>query len=158
LLDSLRIGAAMFRGVSGVTFDRTSLHGDTNVPRGVVGFPVFHELLETIDFPAATLRLTRSHLPAADGVRVVDYRAPNAIPMIPISVAGEKFEAHLDTGSPSFLSIPEKDSSRVHFAEPLREVGRGRTVGGAVVFRGAKLDGALVVGAVTWDHPLVMLN
>src|SRR5262249_33083944 len=47
LLDSLRIGAATFRGVSGVTFDRTSLHGDTNVPRGVVGFPVFHELLQT---------------------------------------------------------------------------------------------------------------
>lgn len=142
-IDTLRIGTALRPGV-----DR---------PRGVVGLPVFRELLETIDFPAAMLRLWRGHLGEPGGA-ILHYRSMGGVPLIPIDVAGAAMEAHLDTGSPSFLSIPEKDSSLVHFAGPLREVGRGRTVNSVVMFRGAPLDGAVRVGGASFDRPLVVLN
>lgn len=157
-IDSLRIGGAAFTGVRAACFDRSSIRPGADMPRGVLGFPVFHELLETIDFPAATLRLARGHLGEPDGRSVVRYRATDGIPMIPVDVGGVIMDAHLDTGSPGFLSIPEKDSSRVRFAEPLREVGRGRTVNSVVTFRGATLDGDVRVGGATFERPLVLLN
>src|SRR5262249_48345011 len=139
------------------SFDRSAIRPGAGMPRGVVGFAVFHDLLEAIDFPAATLRLTRGHL-GEHGRGVVAYRAPDGIPLVPVSVAGVSMDAHLDTGSPGFLSIPERDSSRVRFAEPLREVGRGRTVNSLVTFRGATLDGAVRVSAASFDRPLVVLS
>jgi hypothetical protein len=158
VIDTVRIGAAVFNGVRAASFDRSAIRPGANMPRGVLGFPTFHDVLETIDFPQATLRITRGHLGEPDGRAVVQYRAPDVVPFIPIDVAGTPMEAHLDTGSPGFLSIPEKDSARVHFAEPLREVARGRTVNSVVTFRGAKLAGAVRVGAVSFDRPLVVLN
>jgi hypothetical protein len=128
------------------------------MPRGVVGFPVFHDVLETIDFPRAALRVSRGHLDKPDGRAVIHYRALNGVPLIPVDVAGVPMDAHLDTGSPGFLSIPEKDSSRVHFAGPLREVGHGRTVNSVVTFRGATLDGDVRVGDAVFERPLVVLN
>lgn len=157
-LDTLRIGGAAFAGVPAVSFDRSAIRSGPGMPRGVVGFPIFHELLETIDFPAATLRLTRGHLGEADGRAVVAYQAPDGIPLVPVDVAGVPMKAHLDTGSPGFLSIPESDSSLVHFAEPLREVGRGRTVNSVITFRGATLNGAVRVSAASFDRPLVVLS
>jgi len=157
-LDTLRIGGAAFTGVHAATFDRSAIRPGAGMPRGVVGFPVFHDLLEVIDFPAGTLRLSHGHLGEPDGRAVVAYRDPDGIPLVPVHVAGVSMDAHLDTGSPGFLSIPERDSSRVRFAEPLREVGRGRTVNSLVTFRGATLDGTVRVGAASFDRPLVMLN
>lgn len=156
-LDTLRIGTAIFTGVPAVTWDRSALRPGPDRPVGVVGLPVFHELLESIDFPAATLRLTRGQL-AAKGRDVVAFEWLGGVPLVPIDVAGEKMKAHLDTGSPGLLSIPEKDSSRVHFAGPLRVVGRGRTVNGEMTFRGAALDGSFRVGGASFDQPLVVLN
>jgi hypothetical protein len=157
-IDSLRIGGALFAGVTAASFDRAAIRPGPDMPRGVVGFPVFHELLETLDFPRATLRLSRGHLGDPDGRAVIHYRTLNGIPFIPVDVAGVAMDAHLDTGSPGFLSIPEKDSSRVHFTGPLREVGHGRTVNSVVTFRGATLDGNVRVGNVTFERPLIVLN
>ena len=157
-IDSLRIGGATFAGVSGVTFDRSKIRPGPDMPRGVVGFPVFHDVLEAFDFPNATLRLTRGHLPPVDGRHVLAYTDTDGVPLISVDVGGAKIPAHLDTGSPGFVSIPEKDSSLVRFAGPLVEVGRGRTVNGPVSFRGATLDGNLTIGDVVFERPLVMLN
>lgn len=156
-IDTLRIGTAVFTGVPAASWDRSALRPGVDRPRGVVGLPVFRALLETIDFPAATLRLARGHLGDPGGA-ILRYRSMGGVPLIPIDVAGTAMEAHLDTGSPGFLSIPEKDSSLVHFTGPLREVGRGRTVNSVVTFRGAPLDGAVRVGGASFDHPLVVLN
>lgn len=156
-IDTLRIGSAVFAGVPAASWDRSALRPGVDRPRGVVGLPVFRALLETIDFPAAALRLSRGHLGEPGGA-ILRYRSMGGVPLIPIDVAGAGMEAHLDTGSPGFLSIPEKDSSRVRFAGPLREVGRGRTVNSVVTFRGAPLDGAVHVGGASFDHPLLVLN
>ena len=156
-LESMRIGTAEFTGVPAVTWDRSALRPGPDRPLGVVGLPVFHELLEAIDFPAATVRLTRGAL-AAKRSDVVAFEYDNGVPLVPIDVAGKKMKAHLDTGSPGLLSIPEKDSSQVRFDGPLRVVGRGRTVAGDVLFRGAPLDGSFQVGGATFDRPLVVLN
>ncbi len=157
-LDTLRIGSARFTGVPAVTWDRSALRPGPDRPVGVVGLPIFHELIESIDFPAATLRLTRGQMPAADGREIVAYETPDGVPLVPIDVAGQSMKAHLDTGSPGLLSIPEKDSARVHFAGPLHVVARGRTVNSEVTFRGAPLDGTFRIGGASFDHPLVVLN
>jgi hypothetical protein len=155
-IDSLRIGSAVFTGVSAASFDRSAIRLGEGMPRGVVGFPVFRELVETIDFPKAELRLSHDHL--SDANATGRYRTEHSLPLVPIQVAGVAMEAHLDTGSPGFLSIPERDSARVRFAGPLQVLAHGRTVNSEVTFRGATLDGAVQVAGVTFDRPIVMLN
>ncbi|HEY6195461.1 MAG TPA: aspartyl protease family protein [Candidatus Eisenbacteria bacterium] len=157
-IDSLRIGPASFEGIEAASWDRSGLRRDANPPRGVIGFALFRELLLTLDYPGAQVRLAHGTLPTADSQTVLPYTDPNGIPVVPIEVAGAMFEADLDTGSPGFLSIPERDTSRIRFAGPLEILGRGRTVNSEVVFRGAAIDGAVAIGKHRFDHPVVMVH
>jgi predicted aspartyl protease len=158
MIDSLQIGDVRFEGVRAASWDRSELRRDTNPPRGVIGFAVFHELLLTLDYPESEVRIRHGRLPAVDASTVLRYTDSDGIPSVPLSVAGVPFVAHLDTGSPGFLSIPENASSGVRFAAPLRELGRGRTVNTEIVFRGAELDGDLMIGKHRFEHPMIMVN
>lgn len=158
LIDSLRIGGARFEAIRAASWDRSALRRDSDPPRGVIGFAVFRELLLTLDYPAAEVRLARGNLPAADGQTILRYADPNGVPAIPIEVAGTRLEADLDTGSPGFLSIPQQDTSRVRFAGALEVMGRGRTVNSEVLFRGAAVDGAVTIGKHRFDHAVVMVQ
>ena len=154
----LRIGSVRFDGITAASWDRSDLRRDANPPRGVIGFAVFRELLLTLDYPGAQLRLARGRLAAADGQNVLRYTDPNGIPVIPVQVSGATLAADLDTGSPGFLSIPARDTARVRFAGPLQIMGRGRTVNSEVVFRGAAVAGAVAIGKHRFENPLVMVH
>ena len=157
-IDSLRIGSVRFDGITAASWDRSDLRRDVNPPRGVIGFAVFRELLLTLDYPGAQLRLARGRLAAADGQNVLRYTDPNGIPVIPVQVSGATLAADLDTGSPGFLSIPARDTARVRFAGPLQIMGRGRTVNSEVVFRGAAIAGAVAIGKHRFENPVVMVH
>jgi hypothetical protein len=73
-IDSLRLGDALFSNVSAVVFD-TEDHFD-----GVLGFPVFADVLLTIDGPAGRIVLERGRLPSPDS-------DPDCLPLQPGDVA-----------------------------------------------------------------------
>src|ERR1051326_8132692 len=62
-IDSLRIGPASFEGIEAASWDRSGLRRDANPPRGVIGFALFRELLLTLDYPGAQVRLAHGTLP-----------------------------------------------------------------------------------------------
>jgi hypothetical protein len=158
-IDSLRVGGVAFEGLRAASWDRSAQqHRMPNPPRGVIGFAVWRELLLTLDYPGTQVRVARGKLPEADGRAVLAYTDDDGIPSIPVQVAGVPLVAHLDTGSPGFVSIPAADTARVHFDGPLHVMGRGRTVNSEMLFRGGLLAGAVAIGAYTFDHPVVMVN
>jgi len=157
---SMTIGGATFETFTAASWDRGYLirAGETNPPRGVIGFPVFRELLVTFDYVDKKLRLASGSLPKADGKTVVPYDAPMGIPEFTVNVGGVDVTTHLDTGSGGFYSVPKRYLDQLKFKGPLEEVGRARTVNTEMVLKGAELDGKLSLGQYAWEKPFVIVS
>ena len=158
-LDRVELGAARFEKVRAVAWDRSTLRrGGAEVPRGVVGIGVFHDVLLTLDYPKAQVRLATGMLPESDGERVLDYRSPMGIPVIPVRLGTRTYQAHLDSGSPAGFMLPlvEKDSLTVLGA--LKEVGRGRSANSTMTIHAAQLADTMRIGSHVFPQPEVQFN
>ena len=157
---TMTIGDARFETFAAASWDRGYLirAGETNPPRGVIGFPVFRELLVTFDYVDKKLRLAPGSLPKADGKSVIPYDAPMGIPEFTVNVGGVDVTTHLDTGSGGFYSVPKRYLEKLKFKGPLEEVGRARTVNTEMVLKGAELDGTLSLGQFAWEKPFVIVS
>ena len=156
---SLSIGGAEFKEFQAASWDRGYLlKGEKEDPRGVVGFPVFHDVLLTFDYVDHKLRIAPGELPKPDGKGVLAYDAPMGIPVFTVKLGGVDVPSHLDTGSGGFFSVPKAYQDRLKFSGPLTEVGRARTVNTEMVLRGAQLEGALAVGQFQWENPFIIVS
>ncbi len=156
---SLSIGGATFQDFEAASWDRGYLlERQKDGPRGVIGFPVFTDVLVTFDYAEHELRIARGDLPAADGKAVLAYTDPMGIPEFTTSLGGVDVATHLDTGSGGFFSVPKKYQDRLKFTEPLAEVGRARTVNTEMVLKGAQLDGDLAIGGFRYEKPFVIVS
>lgn len=157
---SLTIGGAKFEDFTAASFDRAYLvrAGETNPPRGVIGFPVFHEVLVTFDYVDQKMRIAPGSLPKPDGKSVIPYDAPMGIPEFTVNLGGVDVRTHLDTGSGGFYSVPKRYQDQLKFTGPLEEVGRARTVNTEMILKGAEVDGKLSLGQFAWDKPFVIVS
>ena len=101
---SMTIGDAKFETFTAASWDRGYLirAGETNPPRGVIGFPVFRDVLLTFDYADKKMRIAPGALPKPDGKSVIPYDAPMGIPEFTVNVGGVDVTTHLDTGSGGF--------------------------------------------------------
>jgi hypothetical protein len=150
-IDSLQLGEATFGPFEAVAYDRSRLYDKPDPPKGVLGFPLFHDLLLTFDYPQARVRVSKGAVPRVGGPDLVSYVAPDGVPTIPIVVAGRKIAAHLDTGSPGTLMLPASLQDSIPLTGPLREMGRGRTNGGEFVMKGGTLAQPFTLGGHAFD-------
>jgi len=156
---SLSIGGAVFEEFQAASWDRAYLgRGGKDDPRGVIGFPVFHDVLLTFDYVDHKLRIAPGDLPKPDGKTVLAYEAPMGIPEFTVKIGDIDVKSHLDTGSGGFFSVPKSYKDQLKFSGPLVEVGRGRTVNTEMVIRGALLEGAVSVGQYRWEKPFVVVS
>jgi hypothetical protein len=101
-LEMLQIGGAYFGGIDVVADDiRAGFKVD-----GLLGYGLFHDVLVTLDYPKATLRIARGALPAADGRRVLDVREVDGVPRVQVSAAGKPLDAQINTEVPVALAVP----------------------------------------------------
>jgi hypothetical protein len=147
-LDELRIGGAAFRhfAVHRMPALPASLAG-TVTPRGVLSASAFPGSLVVYDFPARRVTITPGSLPAADGKRVFEYPAGEELPLVPVRVAGHEYWIHLDTGSPSGVTLPTRTATDVPLEAPPVEIGRARTMGGTFPVSRATVNGTIEIGA-----------
>lgn len=154
-LDSLRIGAALVRGL---LVNRNDAFAPLGVD-GVLGLDAYRDLLLTLDYPGSRLVLSRGSLPAADGVEVL--RAVRVGPFVGIELqVGEVREVGvIDTqGGVGFQALPEV-AARFRFEDSLRVVGRA-VVGGTdpVDVRAGRLAGDLRMGAHRFERPRIAVH
>lgn len=154
-IDKFEVGGATFSNFVALSWDRAGLYKPGS-PRGVLGMPLFRQLLLTVDYPANRVVIARGTLSKADGPDIIDYHLGEAgLFSVPLKVAGQDVWATLDTGSPSYLGFPTEFQTKLPLVEKPVEVGRGRTVGGEAIVYGAKLKGSIVLGRNTFDDPQV---
>jgi CubicO group peptidase (beta-lactamase class C family) len=147
-VDSVEIGGARFGGID------ASIGGGAGPlqPDGVIGLALFGQLTVTLDHPKQQLRLRMRPL-AADGEHVIAFTRDHGIPTIEVAAGDAKFQAHVDTGSPAFLSVTP-DTKLAFTGEP-RVVGRGRTANNEFEIRAAELDGEVRIAGWSASHPMV---
>lgn len=153
-LPEVRVGGATFRGVPMQSFDFEAL-GAPDAPAGILGLPLFASCLLTLDFPQREIRLSRGEL-AADDPDVVAYRTDplhDDLILVPVDLAGQVVEAHLDTGSPGNLTLLDRSAASLPLTGAPVQVGIARTVHGEAPVRVATLDGELRLGRFRLANP-----
>ncbi len=152
VLDDVRVGGVSVGSLEGHDMDLAAVIGSDG-PVGVLSTSSFGERSLIFDFAADRLTVSHELLPAANGVDVFDYCVDDAIPSIPVDIAGRPHCVHLDTGAPSVLFLPLSDAEELPLeAEPAIR-GRARVVGNEVTIYGARLAGELRAGPIVMPGP-----
>src|SRR5262249_21623307 len=87
-VDSLGIGSARLRGVTAALMQLGQLLTGEQRPRGVLSASAFPGHLVTIDYPSRRIVLKKGALEAADSAVIHAYPEDDALPTVPIRIAG----------------------------------------------------------------------
>jgi hypothetical protein len=110
---------------------------------GVLGLPLFENLLLTIDYAGDALILSHGSLPR-DGTDVFPLLRPDRTPHIPLQVGGRVWQASIDTGDPENVTFPASAAGEVRTQRGPVVLG-GRAGGTEPRVRGARLADTLIV-------------
>jgi Aspartyl protease len=153
MADSISLGAATFKGVRLVTLPLRA--GDI---AGVLGLPLFEDLLLTLDYPGRRLRLARESLPPPNGRDVVALSRAGDFWNLPITLGGVPASGLLDTQSSGAVGIPPALAEKLTFDGGLRTIGKARGAFGEVAVKGGRLAGEMVIGGYRFPHPFVSVR
>ncbi|MGH9369032.1 MAG: retropepsin-like aspartic protease [Thermoanaerobaculia bacterium] len=157
-IDRLAVGGATFSGMVATSMENSGFQEHLGA-RGVLGMPVFAELLLTLDFGRSEVRVGRGELPVPDGKQVISYHAGHGGTIrVPITVGSIALAADLDSGSPRGLSLPSAYMDELPLEGKPVEVGRARTVNSEFVVYGATLKGAVKIGGHSVESPALHFN
>lgn len=153
--------------VGGATVDDKEIYVMTDDPLGgatgdgVIGPSLFDEGVVTLDFVNSTFEIggpvpADAHwIPLGPSAPLLDAS---------LNINGEAIPAHIDTGAPHVLSLPESYADTMTFEDGVKIIGHGRTIDREFDVRGATLnadvtigDAVIPVGLVTFG-PLPVAN
>jgi hypothetical protein len=153
-VDSIAIGGVRFLGVP-VAALRTA-QGNID---GVLGLPLYRDLLLTIDYPEARARFERGDLPSADNASILPLTHVGPFWGLPIAIAGKPQTAVLDTRSTGGFGLTPESSKDVPFDGELQVVGRAR---GAAIpeveVRAGRIAGDITIGRYVFPRPMVSVR
>jgi hypothetical protein len=129
-----------------------------DAPRGVLSPYSLAGLLVRFDYPTSRVIFTRGALPQPDGREIFGWTAQQPLPVIPITVGGQKLDANVDTGARFALSLPESLAKTLPLAAPPVDAGRARTVDQDVAAKTARLKGSLTLGRYSLENPTLMFS
>lgn len=148
------IGSLSFKDVPTLVMDHNGGAG-AEPTVGTIGFPLFAGRLLTLDYPANLLRIESGSLPKADGRAVLDYDAPQGLPVITLYVHGVKVRALIDSGSDAGLVLPLELASKLPLAAPPEPAGRLATLFNVIELQKATLLGSVWIGDVEFRDPVL---
>jgi len=110
-LRRVSLGNLPLERVSAVVFDLGDLSNHLGLHiDGIIGFPVFRDMLLTMDYPGERLIVAPSPLfqsPPKPALRTstIAFNSEQKTPLIPVQMGGESFFVLIDTGSDGSLSL-----------------------------------------------------
>ena len=123
---------------------------------GVIGGFFFYNYLLSIDYPKSILKITQGELKKnADGV--IPFSKDSRILSTEISIAGNRLEAHLDSGNSGNIDIPFSLKDKLEFVKEPVEDGIIRTSLASHKRWKATLKGDVVIGNMVYKSPEVNL-
>jgi hypothetical protein len=157
-IERFEIGGATFFGVTAASIGHAMFHQHLGA-RGILGMPLFADLLLTLDYGGGSVSIGRGELSATDCKECLSYNArPYGLFRVPITVGAVELEAELDSGSPAGVSLPNGYMDALPLEGKPVEVGRARTVNSEFIVHGAILDGEVRIGGHSLERPDLRFN
>ena len=153
-LDTIDIGGVHFAGMPAVARRVAQANID-----GVLGLPLYRDLLLTIDYPNRRARFERGALPAADGQSILSLTHVGPFWGLPLTIAGKAYSGVLDTRSTGGFGFTPESAKGVPFAGELRVVGRAR---GAAIpeadVKAGTIAGDIRIGRYVFPRPVASVR
>lgn len=150
----LSVGGVTFKDVGLVTL--STVRGPNVAWDGILGIALFQHLVLTLDYGNAKVRFGG---PGLKNGLPLDF--DRSVPIVPLTIAGKTFAAHLDTGNGAGgLFLSEADARALPLSGAPVSRGKGRTSFGEFDIMEAPLsvpimagDAKLQMQAVGWPSP-----
>lgn len=158
-IESLRIGGAEFRDLSGLVVGMFGNARDAIGIRvdGLIGFQLFRDCLFTLDFGSRSIRIEHGRLPPPDGKDVFQYRLVGLVPHMPVDVAGKNILTLIDSGNTGAFDLPDIFDESAYETGPVSGPGVV-TASGVHRERLVRLKGSARIGRHLVDKPVVSLR
>jgi predicted aspartyl protease len=159
LIDRFQLGPVSFEQFQAAILPSLSIAvgGHTLIAEGILGAPLFQNVLLTVDYPGRTVRIRRTGSPESADCTVLPVNAgPDGLPSVALDVAGREVVALIDTGNNEFLVVPAA-AGELPFVGPTHP-GIAITVTGTVNTVRGVLDGVVQSGCVSFDNPVVTVG
>jgi predicted aspartyl protease len=155
-VQSIEIGDVRFLDVKALTESATgSIYGSSGI-RGILGLPFFESCLLTLDFPGRKVILESRELAAGEDTMPYSSQEEGDYGVtLRLSVGDASLKAHVDTGSPSFLTLLGRWEAELPLAGEPIVVGTAYTPSGSSEVRGAELDGVVTLGGHSFRNPSI---
>jgi predicted aspartyl protease len=158
MIDELQVGGLSAKGFEASSWDRGDLYKRMHEPpKGILGFPVFHDYLLTIDYEASELVVTKGALSPADE-HVIPFTSRMGIAEMECEVNGRSVITHLDTGAPQGAMVPESILEEGDLEGDPVVIGRARTVNSEFEIKASHLNGSIEIAGHQVEDPVIMLN
>ncbi|GEM_PF-4395654 len=157
--DTLQVGAVTFSGFEGLVSDLSQLARVVEHPfDGVIGIPLMHSSVWTIDYARKELRLAQEMPELADDAAALPFMFRNDAPVMDIRIGDQILSAEIDTGNTGGLDLSEEDAKRVPLInDEVKIKNKHRTLSGVVWQEWVRVDGIVTIGPLTFDRPLANL-
>jgi hypothetical protein len=152
-VSELRAGPLRLRGFDALVLDMGgfdwALGGRLD---GILGYPAFHDVLLTLDYPRSEARVSRERLaPGSDG-RTMETPVPD-LPRAGLKLGDRYLGFIVDSGSAGELALAS--SVHIDFESPPKPAGMTLAVGGRQIRRVGRAAGDWQLAGVTLRRPLV---
>ncbi len=142
-IDTLSIGEAEAHD-----FTLAAIPGEvTNrLQAGVIGPALFDDGLVTFDFQRNVLRIGGA---PPDGATWISFGESAPILDGVVELKGVNMSAHIDTGAPHALALPDEYAETLPLDGPVNVIGRGRTIDKEFEIKRAQLTAVATIGDAT---------
>lgn len=155
-LSSLEIGGARFGRVSAAVHDFSELSAQLGLPvHGLIGFPVFRDVVLTLDYPGRRLVISPAgETGGAMEGQLLALEPGQARPFVPIRVGSTATRALIDSGSDAAVSL-NLESAPQPFVGPLRGTSLNVSISGEFPQVLGRLASDVHLGAHALSQPIV---
>jgi len=158
-VERIELGAARFYEVPALIYDCTALSANLGVTiDGVLGFPLFRQVLLTLDYPNSQIVLARvdsaSSLAAGS---VVPFQSRDGRPLIPLQLGDRTLTALIDSGSDAVINLNPLALDLTYGVSP-RPGGIVSTLTGEAPITVGRIAGRLQLGSYPLEDPIVRLS
>lgn len=153
-IEKMELGGSVFEDISAVVIDFSTIMPDLKID-GIIGPNNFKHYLITFDYFNENILLQPGSLdPDEKGVLKTTF---SRIVAFDVFINDKKFEGHIDTGAPSYVTIPYEWKNKFTFTAEPEFVRKGKLASGEVDVYKAKLIGSVIIGEIEIVNPEINL-
>lgn len=130
---SFSINGAVFSSFEALMIDYDEIHGGKRMYDGIIGFPLFKDILLTLDYPSQRMLMEKGEIASADERQTLTYLDYDGLAMVNFQFRITTIDAIVGSGNISAFALAEDRKGNV-FLQSTRSSRRPNTKGISGIF------------------------